>query len=128
MQMRMVPGTAGAGAARRYARSNFPFGRCVIVYKQTNIEQDATPVGLGMQAGDDVLLFPTFGKFDVQGQMKDRSNLGLGFSFGVIEGGVPFPLHQGGAGAPPDDRAVHEQSQVRRREVAGKRAASRPRG
>ena len=76
--------------ARKTARTNFPFGRCDVMFNKMHVEQDATPVGLGMQPGDDVLLYPTFGKFEVQDQMKDRNIPGLNYSLGVSGGGLPL--------------------------------------
>ena len=46
--------------ARRYAKYNFPFGRCDIVYRGMYVEQDATPFGLGMEDDEWVGVFPTF--------------------------------------------------------------------
>ena len=48
--------------ARRYTKSNFPFGRCDIMYRGMYVEQDATPFGLGMEDNDWVGVFPTFEK------------------------------------------------------------------
>ena len=45
--------------ARSFARSNYQFGDCFIVYKQMHVEQDATPYGLGMQDDDFVAIMPT---------------------------------------------------------------------
>ena len=46
--------------ARRYAKSNFPFGRCDITYRGMYVEQDATPNGVCMEDDECVELFPTF--------------------------------------------------------------------
>ena len=48
--------------ARRYAKSNFPYGRCDIVYRGMYVEQDATPFGLDMENYDWVAIVPTFEK------------------------------------------------------------------
>ena len=86
-------------AARKTAKTNFPFGRCDVMFNNMHIEQDATPVGLDMRPGDNVLLYPTFGKFEGQDQIKDhlcydvlhdRNRPGLNFSIGVTEGGLPL--------------------------------------
>ena len=90
---------------RKIARSRFKYGRCDFIFHEMHIEQDATPIGLGMQSGDAVAFFPTFGKLsntlnEELKELKDRKflvmkTLGLNLCLGVTEGGLLFPREVG---------------------------------
>ena len=81
---------------------NRPFS---VVYDQMHIENDATPMGLGMEADDTIAILPSVDLFVSNPALRESVvklttrrdktvSLGLNISIGEEEGGLPYPMEQ----------------------------------
>ena len=73
-----------------------------VVYDQMHIENEATPMGLGMEADDTIAIVPSMDLFVSNPELRERViklttrrdktvSLGLNVSIGEDEGGLPYP-------------------------------------
>ena len=81
---------------------NRPFS---VVYDQMHIENDATPMGLGMEADDTIAILPSVDLFVSNPALRESVvklttrrdktvSLGLNISIGEEEGGLPYPIER----------------------------------